>query len=84
MFFFKDRKYYRLNQRSMLRSSEDFFAVLAVTLQKASRARNRKLFLAEVSKEVSSARRGNFKEKNFIRRESMSPFKSATYAEKKT
>ena len=53
----------------MPRSSEDFFfAVLAVTLQKASQARNRKLFLAEISKEVSSARRGNFKEKNFIRR----------------
>ena len=40
-FFFKDRNFYRLNQRSMPRSSEGIiFAVLAVTLRKASQAQN--------------------------------------------
>ena len=39
-FFFKDRNFYRLNQRSMPRSSEDIiFAVLAVTLRKVTGAK---------------------------------------------
>ena len=41
VFFLKDRNFYRLNKRSMPRSSEDIiFAVFAVTLRKTSLAHN--------------------------------------------